>query len=296
MKIILDGFYQYLLYTKKLSENTISSYMRDITQFINILKIDKLDDIKAINSTDILNYILQMRNAGRSSSTVTRTISSLKCFFNFLYMNGMVSDKPMADIKPLKQEKKLPEILSGDEISLLLNQPKCIDAKGYRDKSMMELLYATGIKVSELIDLNLEDISSDMGCVYCHKGNKTERVIPLYPEASKCLSDYILRARELLLRNENQNALYINICGERLSRQGFWKIIKTYASQADIKKTITPQTLRHSFAVHLMENGADLKSIKEMLGHKDISTTQIYSQIVKSRINDVYKRYHPKAR
>ena len=203
-------------------------------------------------------------------------------------------DDPTYDLESPKVEKKLPQILSTKEVELLLEQPKCIDLKGYRDKAMLELLYATGIRVSELISLDIDDIDRDMGFIRCSKGNR-ERMIPIGSLAIQALQDYLTKARDLLIHDKDQRALFVNINGGRLTRQGFWKIIKQYKNQAKINKDITPHTLRHSFAAHLLENGADLRSIQEMLGHSDISSTQIYAQIARNKIKDVYKKTHPRA-
>ena len=235
-----------------------------------------------------------LSNKGRSASTVTRSVASLKCFYNYLVYEGAVSQDPAKSIVSAKFERKLPQILTGKEVELLLEQPECSDLKGYRDRAMLELLYATGIRVSELIALDATDLNLGSGFIRCRSGNR-ERTIPLYPAAIEALSKYVKSIRPQMTNSLGEQSLFVNMNGERMSRQGFWKIIKHYQNKAKIKKEITPHTLRHSFAAHLLENGADLRSIQEMLGHADISSTQIYTQIVKQRLRDVYRKAHPRA-
>jgi integrase/recombinase XerD len=206
----------------------------------------------------------------------------------------VISGDPTEELESPKVEKKLPQILSTKEVELLLDQPKCDDLKGYRDKAMLELLYATGIRVSELICLNVVDINVDMGFIKCNKGTR-ERMIPIGSLSIQAVNEYMAKSRNLLIQRSDETALFVNVNGRRLTMQGFWKIIKQYKNLAKINKDITPHTLRHSFAAHLLENGADLRSIQEMLGHSDISSTQVYAQIAKNRIKEVYKKTHPRA-
>jgi integrase/recombinase XerD len=208
--------------------------------------------------------------------------------------NKLIDQDPTIELESPKVEKKLPQILSPEEVELLLEQPQCVDMKGYRDKAMLELLYATGIRVSELIQLDEQDLNIDMAYIKCNKGSR-ERMIPIGSIAIGALKEYLKKSRPLLIQRMDEKALFVNVNGGRLTRQGFWKIIKQYKNQAQISKDITPHTLRHSFAAHLLENGADLRSIQEMLGHSDISSTQIYAQIAKNRIKEVYKKTHPRA-
>jgi integrase/recombinase XerD len=242
----------------------------------------------------IANYLQWLTGQGKSPATVSRSLASIKSLYNFLLSQERIEENPAAEIQSVKAEKKLPQILTGKEVELLLEQPKCTDMKGYRDKAMLELLYATGIRVSELISLNVSDVSLDGGFIKCTNKDK-ERIIPLYPAAIKALSDYMKDIRPNMIASYDETALFVNLSGERMSRQGFWKIIKHYQETAQIDKDITPHTLRHSFATHLLENGADLRSIQEMLGHSDISSTQIYAQLVKQNLKYVYNKYHPKA-
>ncbi len=248
----------------------------------------------AATEDTLCDYIAYMRNVGRSVATVSRGIASLKNFYTWMRMLGYVEDCPTGRLVADKAEHKLPEVLTAKEVELLLEQPQRTDRKGYRDKAMLELLYATGIRVSELISMDVDDVNFAAGVICC-RGRKKERIIPLYPTAVKALRDYVEYIRPDMILVPNERALFVNVNGERMSRQGFWKIVKSYQQKAGIEKDITPHTLRHSFATHLLENGADLRSIQEMLGHADISSTQIYSQLVKRQLKDVYNKAHPRA-
>ena len=242
----------------------------------------------------IRGYMDHMLAQGKSAASVTRFLASAKCFYNYLVSSGAVAESPVKGITAGRAERKYPEILTNKEVELFLEQPQCVDDKGYRDHAMLELLYATGIRVSELISLNLEDLNLAAGFLRCANRGK-ERMIPLYHTAVKALSDYVRTIRPQLIADSEETALFVNMSGERMSRQGFWKIIKYYQERAGIEKDITPHTLRHSFAVHLLENGADLRSIQEMLGHADISSTQIYTHVIKHQLKDVYQKAHPRA-
>lgn len=291
----LNMFIEYLVNQKHSTKNTIDSYRRDISSFINFSAKEKISKVTQINTQLIQKFIDKIKRDGMSDSTVTRHISSLKSFMQFLYINNYINNNPAAGIKSVKTQRKIPDILTGDEINLLLEQPNSSDLKGCRDKAMLELLYATGIRVSELINLNISDINLKSGFINC-KNEKKERTIPLYPAAVSALSVYINRVRPVLISGNEETSLFVNINGGRLTRQGFWKIIKYYTEQANINKVITPHTLRHSFATHLLQNGADLKSIQEMLGHSDISTTQFYTHLLEeNKYKDIYKKYHPRA-
>ena len=285
---------KYLTDEKKASQNTRSSYLRDIRQFGDYL--DAHEEIEFTDATedDLCAYVDWLRGEGKSVATVSRSIASLKNFYSQLVIKGCMAENPTGKLVPDKSTQKLPEILTDDEVELLLEQPRCVDMKGYRDKAMLELLYATGIRVSELISLNLEDVNLVSGALRCTSHEK-ERFIPIYAAAVKALQEYVDKVRPQMIADENENSLFVNVNGERMSRQGFWKIIKTYQQRAHIEKTITPHTLRHSFAAHLLENGADLRSIQEILGHADISSTQVYSQVVKTQLKDVYDKAHPRA-
>ena len=279
---------------KKASKNTLSSYLRDIRQFDEYLQTHDAGTFTEMNEDELAGYVAWLRGAGKSVATVSRNIASLKCFYSFLVTNGHLDKNPTGKLVPDKTTQKLPQILTSKEVDLLLEQPECTDLKGYRDRAMLELLYATGIRVSELIALNVSDVNIGAGVVRCISHEK-ERFIPLYQAAIRALSEYIEFIRPQMIANPEELSLFVNVSGERMSRQGFWKIIKTYQAKAHIEKTITPHTLRHSFAAHLLENGADLRSIQEMLGHADISSTQIYSHLVKKQLKDVYNKTHPRA-
>lgn len=290
----VDGFKEYLVNSKDVAANTLESYTRDVNAFLAFSVQQGVADAARITAAEIETYVNHLKTLGKSNATVTRSIASLRAFFQYLVLNGYAKSNPARSVKLEKVEKKLPSILSNQEIDQLLKSPNVNEPKGCRDKAMFELLYATGIRVSELVSLNLQDVNLHVGILTCHNG-KASRIIPVYPEALRALSEYIYRVRIAIVPDSDFEALFINLNGSRLTRQGFWKIIKTYAEKAGIKTELTPHTLRHSFAAHLLENGAQLKDIKEMLGHADISSTQIYAQIMKNKFKDVYNRCHPRA-
>jgi len=295
MKDYIDIFKVYLTEQKKASDNTIESYMRDVTQFSSYCASEKILDTADIDSDFINKYEDKLRKIGKSESTVSRITASLRCYYRFLLSEKIVSFNPADKITPKKTERKLPGILTSNEIIKLLSQTDGIDFKSIRDKAMLELLYATGIKVSELIELSVDDINLQIGIIHLEKGSK-ERIIPLYPGAVKSISNYLENVRPAIVLEGETDRLFTNMTGKNLSRQGFWKIIKHYAELAGINKEITPHTLRHSFAAHLLENGAKLTDIKEMLGHSDISSTQIYAKLMKSKYNSAYAKFHPLAK
>lgn len=276
------------------SLNTVESYKRDVTQYISYLDGTGVTDISSTTKTTVLSYLLYLQKEGRASSTVSRTLASLRSYYLFMMQNGVVKSNPTSNLEAPHVEKKIPKILSGEEVELLLEQPKNCDNKGIRDKAMLELLYATGIRVSELINLDVSDVNVPMSFIRC-KGGKKERIIPMGHQAKDALENYINNVRKYMVKDENETALFVNCSGARLSRQGFWKLIKYYQHIAGIETDITPHTLRHSFAAHLLENGADLHSIQEMMGHADISSTQVYSRMMNSKIKDVYAKTHPRA-
>lgn len=295
MDILVKEYFDYLQFDKKVSDNTFSSYKRDILKYSRYIDDLHLEGVNQSTVTNILDYILSMQNDGMSSATIARSIASLRSMYKFLLKKHYIDVDPTENIHSFKAEKKLPQILTNNEVELLLNQPKFNGFKGYRDRAMLELLYATGLRVSELISLKLSDINLDVGFLNCTY-KETSRVIPIYSLAVDAIKAYITRARNKLSEIKDSEILFLNLNGERLSRQGFWKIIKYYKDKAGIQKEITPHTLRHSFAIHLLENGADLKSIQEMLGHADISSTQIYEKIIKTKLKDIYTNAHPRAK
>lgn len=290
----IELFESFLKNEKKASANTLSSYMRDIHQFAAYQENNGGSPITEASDEELSAYIEHLREVGKSVATVSRNIASLKNLYSYLTLNRMIEKNPSTKLVPEKSTQKLPQILSSKEVDLLLAQPECIDAKGYRDRAMLELLYATGIRVTELIDLNISDVNLTEGVIRCHSRDK-ERYIPMYPKAVKALTDYLELVRPQMIAMPDEEALFVNVGGERMSRQGFWKLIKHYQKKAKIDKEITPHTLRHSFAAHLLENGADIHAIQEMLGHADISSTQVYSQLVKKQLKDVYNMAHPRA-
>lgn len=289
----LSGYEAWLTQEKKASNNTLSSYLRDVRQFSDWLDSEGIA-LPQVTQNDVKEYAGFLSNKGKSDATVVRSVASLKSFYSYMLVIHSVPANPAKGFTPSKLERKLPEILTGKEVDLFLDQPDVSDAKGCRDKAMLEVLYATGIRVTELISLDIRDVNLSVGFIRCVGKNK-ERVVPLYKAAVRALASYINEVRPQLLDEPQQQALFVNMNGERMSRQGFWKIVKFYQEKAGISKDITPHTLRHSFAAHLLENGADLKSIQEMLGHADISSTQIYTQVVNQKLRDVYAKAHPRA-
>ena len=290
---LIGAYENYLTKVKQASANTVASYMRDIRQFADWLRQEEDLDVVDAQQLNISNYLSHLEEDGRSGATVSRSLASLKNFYAYLVTSGFLEKTPVTEIRVARGEKKLPQILTSREIELLLAQPVCVDAKGYRDKAMLEVMYATGIRVTELIDLDVDDVNLEMGIVKC-AGSKKTRMIPLYPAALKALSDYLLDIRASMAAPD-ETALFVNVGGIRMSRQGFWKILKYYQGTAHIEKEITPHTLRHSFAVHLLENGADVGAVQELMGHSDISSTQMYTQLINQRLKSVYEKCHPKA-
>lgn len=287
-------FEHYLEYEKRSSQNTVASYVRDVRQFFEYLSSRDIRTFAQVSEDIATDYLKLLQNSDKAPSTITRAIASLKCFYNLLLLRNEVITNPLKNIVPPKVKRNAPEILSSKEVNLLLSQPKSVDPKGYRDRAMLEVLYATGMRVSELVTLNINDINLSSCFIRC-SGSHKERIIPLYPACVRAVADYINYARSQLIQSPNETALFVNVNGKRMTRQGFWKIVKRYQETAGIEKDITPHTLRHSFAIHLLENGADIRAIQEMLGHVDISSTQFYSNIVNQRIREVYNKYHPRA-
>ncbi len=292
---IIQAYENYLSKVKQASENTISSYMRDIRQFSEWMQMGGISDVVNATQGNIRDYLAHLQAEGKSGATVSRSLASLKNFYAYVVSSGFLEASPVSsDIRVKRGEKKMPQILTGKEVELLLEQPACVDPKGYRDKAMLEVMYATGMRVTELISLNVEDVNLNLSVVKCHSGKKS-RVIPLYPAAQKALAVYLSDVRAAMISDASEEALFVNVGGTRMSRQGFWKILKYYQAKAGIEKEITPHTLRHSFAVHLLENGADLGSLQELMGHSDISSTQLYAHMINQKIKSVYQKCHPKA-
>lgn len=290
---LISAYENYLVNVKHASANTTLSYLRDIRKFDDWLGKGGIAGLADVLQDHISQYVAYLQQSNSSSATVTRSIAGLRNFYSFLQSSGFLTENPVRDIHTDRGEKKLPQILTNREVELLLEQPDLGGVKGIRDKAMLEVMYATGMRVTELLSLNISDVSLDGGFVKCT--GKKVRFVPMYTGAVKALGNYLHGARPFLAASEDEDALFVNVSGERMSRQGFWKILKHYQQTAQIEKEITPHTLRHSFAVHLLENGADLRSIQEMMGHSDISSTQFYTQLVNRGLKSVYNKCHPKA-
>ncbi len=286
-------FLEFLQNEKKLSDNTLQSYKRDIIQYQNYLEENGINYAK-VSKEDIKAYLNYLKQIGKKPSTISRNLASIRSFYQFSIRNKKIKNDPTEDVQSPKIEKRVPSVLTAQEVELLLEQPKDVDLKGTRDKAMLEFAYATGMRVTEIINLNIEDVNLEGEYVICRVGSK-QRNIPLGSLSLKALKEYIDEARPILIRNEKEKALFVNVNGQRLTRQGFWKIVKYYKEQAHITKDITPHVLRHSFATHLLQNGADLKAIQTMLGHSDISSTQVYMQFQDPALRNVYKKAHPRA-
>ena len=286
-------FLEFLENEKKLSANTLQSYKRDILQYQEYIDKNGLNYLK-IDSTDIDEYFNTLKTMNKKTSTISRNLATIRSFYQFLLKTKKIKRDPTIGVQSPKVEKKVPNILTSKEVELLLEQPKSIDLKGIRDKAMLEFAYATGMRVTEIISLNIDDVNLEQSFVTCNSGVK-KRNIPLGSISLKALKDYIEKARPILIKDDTISALFVNINGKRLTRQGFWKIVKYYKEQAHISKEITPHVLRHSFATHLLQNGADLKAIQMMLGHSDISSTQVYMQFQNENLKDIYKKAHPRA-
>ena len=290
----LKQFYKFLEVDKKVSNNTLQSYKRDLKQFSEYLD-EKGIKYNKVTEQDIKEYLEHLsEEEGKKPSTISRTIASIRAFYQYEVKNKKTMQNPTENIQSPKIEKRTPCILTSQEVELLLEQPKDVDLKGTRDKAMLEFAYATGMRVTEIISLNVSDVNLEESYVVCHSREK-QRNIPLGSLSLKALKEYMEEARPVLIKNENEKALFVNINGQRLTRQGFWKIVKYYKEQAHITKDITPHVLRHSFATHLLQNGADLKAIQTMLGHSDISSTQVYMQFQDNGLKNIYKKAHPRA-
>ena len=291
---LVRAYENYLTKVKQASANTVSSYMRDIRQFAQWLNAYEECDVIDATQQNISEYLNHLENEGRKGATLSRCLASIKNFYAYVVSTGFLEQTPVFEIHVDRGEKKAPQILTSKEVELLLSQPVCVDAKGYRDKAMLEVMYATGIRVTELISLDVSDVNLDLGIIKCSGARKT-RAIPLYPAALRALSAYLNNIRAGMVLDNEELALFVNVSGVRMSRQGFWKILKHYQATAHIEKEITPHTLRHSFAVHLLENGADIGSVQELMGHSDISSTQVYTQMINQKLKSVYAKCHPKA-
>ena len=294
MQLYVDEYTDFMANVKHKSLNTIQSYKRDVNHYIEYLNETGINDFDNVTSSNVTSYLTFLEKKGRSASTVSRALAAVRSFYIFMLQNGNIECDPTSKLETPHVERKLPTVLSSSEIEALLSQPNDTDNKGCRDKAMLELLYATGIRVSELISLSVDDINLELNFVKV-SGEKKTRIVPFGNKAHKALKKYISQARLDMIKDENEKALFVNCNGSMLSRQGFWKILKQYQHDAKIFTDITPHVLRHSFAAHLLENGADIESIQEMMGHADKTSTQIYSRIVSSKLQDVYLKAHPRA-
>ncbi|HHV72662.1 MAG TPA: site-specific tyrosine recombinase XerD [Clostridia bacterium] len=295
MQALLTDFCNYLNVERGLAENTIESYSRDLRQFSEYLQTMKIKSVHAVTKKDILSFLYYLQQNGKATATISRNLAALKAFFSFLVQENLLQDNPTANLESPKLKRKLPQVLTISEVERLLNAPDLNTPAGLRDKAMLEVLYATGVRVSELIRIKIADVNLETGFIRCFGKGSKERIVPLGKVAIDCIRNYLDNGRTKLVKKQNIDVLFVNHHGNSLTRQGFWKIIKKYANKAQIEKEITPHTLRHSFATHLLENGADLRFVQEMLGHADISTTQIYTHITKNRITEVYQKTHPRA-
>lgn len=293
MEYVVREFISYLHNEKKMSENTELSYKRDLTKLCAFLNEQGINDFAKVTATNLNSYVLDMEKKQFKPATISRNIASIKAFYMFLYKEKRIAEDVSDKLKAPKIEKKAPEIMTMKEVAQLLEQPSGNSSKEIRDKAMLELLYATGIRVSELISLKLSEVNMQMGFIQCKDAGK-ERVVPFGNKARNALIKYLENSRSEMVADADNDILFVNCSGQPMSRQGFWKLIKFYAKKAGIAADITPHTLRHSFAAHLVENGADLKSVQEMLGHSDISTTQIYVSLNRNHIRDVYTKAHPR--
>ncbi|MFZ5943436.1 MAG: site-specific tyrosine recombinase XerD [Bacillota bacterium] len=295
MEPLINNFLNFLLIEKGLAANTIASYQRDLLGFVKYLKKYNCTNFNGVNPEHLVGFISSLKKDGRAASTIARQIAALKSFFKFLVREGYLKENPAYDLDKPKQAKKLPHILSIGEVDKLLDAPKLNTPGGVRDKAMLEVLYATGVRVSELINLGMNNVNLELGFIRCMGKGSKERIIPIGSKAVEGLITYLDWGRNKLLKNPREQGLFLNHHGRKMTRQGFWKILKTYTKELGIEKEISPHVLRHSFATHLLENGADLRSVQEMLGHADISTTQIYTHLTKKKIFKSYNSFHPRA-
>jgi len=296
MEILISAFMDYLNFEKGLSPNTQAAYRRDLEKFVQFLKAKELSsDPAGITKQQVLSFLSWQLDHDAAFSTLARSLSSLKTFYKFLILENYVTANPTQDLETPKVKRKLPIILTIEEVDRLMEQPNVMLPLGLRDRAMLELMYGTGIRVSEMLSLQIEDVNPTAGFLRCFGKGRKERIIPVNQTSLDWIQRYIARARNSLLRNQGGRTLFLNAHGRPMTRQGFFKILGNYAEKAELKHEVTPHTLRHSFATHLLENGADLRAVQEMLGHADISTTQIYTHLTKSRLREVYQQYHPRA-
>ncbi len=289
------NFYNYLTTKKNMSSNTLSSYQRDLRQLMLYMQEHSVKTWTSVSDEDMQRYFKYLKKSNKSDATISRSMSAARCFFKYLQQKKIVVLNPMTGIKGLKSETKLPEILTNDEVELLLWQPDALSVKGIRDKAMLEVLYASGIRVSELLALKVSEINLDIGYIMMNHREENERIIPLYSLAIQSLRNYLEESRPHLVDNQKETTLFLNTNGQPMTRQGFWKLLKSYTAAAHIEKDITPKTLRHSFAAHLLENGADINMVKDMMGHSSINSTRVYAKLLKNKYLSTYENCHPRA-
>lgn len=295
MQTQINNYSHYLAVEKGLSKNTLESYRRDLNTFISFMKKQQISKPEEVDREALTLFLAELKKNGRATATISRCVASIRSFFTYLLQEGLIENNPALELESPRIEKKLPRVLTTSEIDKLLNQPVPGEHNGLRDKAMLELLYASGIRVSELVSLNISDFDPQVGFLRCSGKGMKERIVPIGSVAINYVNEYVGKSRPRLLKTNGESALFVNQLGNRMTRQGFWKILKKYARKSKIQGEITPHTLRHSFATHLLENGADLRSVQEMLGHSDISTTQIYTQITRRKIREIYDKTHPRA-
>ncbi len=295
MEKVYINYCNYLMSKKGTSSNTLTSYQRDLRQMMSYLQEKKITEWKKVTDEHLKQYFDHLKELHKSDATISRSMSTARSFFKYLVSKKMVSVNPMVGIRGIKNEAKLPEVLTGGEVELLLSQPDMLSVKGIRDKAMLEVLYASGIRVSELLSLKVNDINLDVGYLIMNRHEENERIIPLYAIAIQALRNYMNEARPQLVTSPRENALFVNTTGQTMTRQGFWKLVKNYTVSARIQKDITPKTLRHSFATHLLENGADINMVKDMMGHSSLNSTRVYTKLIKSRYLTTYENCHPRA-
>ena len=291
-----EEFVNYLQKEKRMAANTLEAYKRDVVGFLSFEESRGMTDVLETSSTEIVAYLHSLKTSGKSASTVNRKLASVRSFFNYLVKQGYITENPTTGIKSPKIERKELEYLSLEEIDQLLESPDT-SLKGIRDRAILEVLYATGIKVSELIEANVEDVNFRMGFITCAQSSSRARIVPLGRPSRAALEEYVYDVRKKLLKdNKDEKALFVNYYGQRITRQGLWKMLREYGEKTGLSHKLTPNTLRNSFAVHMLQNGADLKSLQELMGHEDITATQVYLSATKNRIKDVYDKTHPRAR
>lgn len=291
----LDKFVNYLIKEKQMSQNSVDAYRRDVAEYIKFCNSRGIDDSSKGTNTEVVAYLFMLKNGDKSAATVNRKLASVRAFYNYLIMIKACSENPTVGIKSPKVERKEIQFLTVEEVDALLSTPDK-NLKGLRDKAILELLYATGIRVNELIAADIEDVNLRIGFFTCPGDTGKARIVPMGKPARKAVETYLYDGRDMFVKNRREEkALFVNYCGQRMTRQGLWKILKTYGEKAGLDQKITPHILRNSFAVHMAQNGADLKSLQELLGHEDLSATQIYLSVTKNRIKDVYDKTHPRA-